>query len=406
MKKTSLSRKPEYWLLVLALLGILLGTVATYAGRLSPDVPGMAGVARPPAITGGSEASWRLQDEQNTVEVFEATKRGVVLVATTRGSQGAAGRPGTSRKGNGSGFFIDQQGHIVTNNHVIEDATAIEVQTFAGTIYKATVIGSDRLTDLAVLQVQGVPKEEIFPLKLADYETVKVGQKAIVLGSPLATGSSMGLDRSPTVTTGIISAKDRSMPIESLTKPNVNDFTVENLVQTDAAVNPGNSGGPLLSSKGEVIGVVTAIMDSASGIGFAIPSQVVADVIPKILQSGGVRRAFMGIAFLPLDRLSKDMDAASFAQLGLSVSKGALVTEVESGGPAEKAGIKGSTRRVTIGGQEFATGGDVIVSIDGVEVAGSDLSGEILTHKPGDKVRLGLVRDGRRITVEVTLGSR
>ena len=147
-------------------------------------------------------------------------------------------------------------------------------------------------------------------------------------------------------------------------------------------------------------------MDSASGIGFAIPSQVVADVVPQILKSGQVRRAFMGIAFQPLDILAKEMDGPSFAQLGLSVSKGALVTAVEDGGPAQKAGLQGSTRRVTVGGQEFAIGGDVIVSIDDVDVVGSNLSSEIPKHKPGDKVRLEVVRDGKRITVEVTLGSR
>jgi S1-C subfamily serine protease len=405
MRKAPFFSKPEYWLIVLALIGALAGTLATYGRKPSSETT-VAATSGKTATPGASdEESWRIQDEENTVEVFEAAKRGVVLVATIRSGLSSASAAGTSRRGNGSGFFIDSEGHIVTNNHVIEDAVSIEVQTYSGTSFKASVVGSDRLTDLAVLKVQA-PKKEIFPLPLADHRQVQVGQKAIVLGSPLATGSSMGLDRSPTVTTGIISAKDRSLPIESLTKPGVNDFTIENLIQTDAAVNPGNSGGPLLNSKGEVVGVVTAIIDSATGIGFAIPSQVVSEVIPQILKSGQVKRAFMGIAFYPLDALAKEMDSADFEQLGIGASRGALVTEVEENGPAYRAGLKGSTGKVTAGGQDYLVGGDMITSINGVEVRGSNLSGEILKYRPGDKVKLDILRGGQKLTVEVVLGSR
>lgn len=417
MRKMERLSKPEYWLLLLAIIGILFGTLATYGKGIAPGFPGFSWLpdspgaslspvrVRPPVTTPGDEASWRIEDEENTVEVFESAKRGVVMVITSRGRP-ASGNPVISRKGNGSGFFIDYEGHVVTNYHVVEDAAAIEVQTFSGRLYKAVVVGSDRLTDLAVLEVQAIPQEEVFPIPLADYREVRVGQKAIVLGSPLATGSSMGLDRSPTVTTGIISAKDRSMPIESLSRPNVTDYTIENLIQTDAAVNPGNSGGPLLNSRGEVVGVVTAIMDAASGIGFAIPSQVVAGVVPDILRAGEVTRPYMGIRFQQLDLLAKDMDAAAFAQLGLGVSKGALLIEVEESSSAAKAGLKGSTRQVTVGGQEYSVGGDIITGLDGVEIVGSNLSGEILKHKPGDKVKLEVLRDGEKMTVEVTLGSR
>ena len=275
MRRTSLRSKPEYWLVVLALIGAVAGAVATYTGRLSPRLSGSVGLTGTVPSQTEEEASWRIQDEENTVEVFEMAKRGVVMVVTTYPGGAGSGRAGAERHGNGSGFFIDEAGHVVTNNHVIEGATAVEIHTYSGKSYKASVAGADRLTDLAVLSVGDIPKEEVFSLTLADSGSVRVGQKAIVLGSPLATGSAMGLDRSPTVTTGIISAKDRSMPIESLTKPNVNDYTIENLIQTDAAVNPGNSGGPLLDSKGRVVGVVTAIMDSATGIGFAIPADVV-----------------------------------------------------------------------------------------------------------------------------------
>ena len=406
MRRTSLRSKPEYWLVVLALIGAVAGAAATYTGRLSLRLSGSVGLTGTVPSQTEEEASWRIQDEENTVEVFEMAKRGVVMVVTTYPGGTVSGRAGAERHGNGSGFFIDEAGHVVTNNHVIEGATAVEIHTYSGKSYKASVAGADRLTDLAVLSVRDIPKEEVFPLTLADSGSVRVGQKAIVLGSPLATGSAMGLDRSPTVTTGIISAKDRSMPIESLTKPNVNDYTIENLIQTDAAVNPGNSGGPLLDSKGRVVGVVTAIMDSATGIGFAIPADVVRQVIPELLKAGGVTRAYMGITYVPLDAEAKQMGDAAFAQLGLGVSKGALVTVVEPGGPAEKAGLRGSDRQVTVAGTEVALGGDIIVEVDGVEIAGSNLTDVILRHRPGDKVSVGILRDGKKLTLEVTLGSR
>lgn len=401
MKKPPFTSRPETWLLLLAFLGIAVGTLATFGQRVLPALPSLAyGTSQKP--TPDDEQVWRIQDEDNTVRVFEAVKRGVVMVSTEQASSSVAA---LAMRGNGSGFFIDSHGHIVTNQHVVEGATKITVHTYSGKAYPASVVGADRLTDLAVLHVHA-PKEDIVPLALADYDGVQVGQKAIAVGMPLATGSNMGLDRSPTVTTGIISAKDRSLPIESRTKPGVNDFTVENLLQTDAAVNPGNSGGPLLNSSGEVVGVVTAILDDASGIGFAIPSNVVAEVVPQILMGGEVRRAYIGISYLRLDELVRVYGEDVIASLGLPTLSGALVTEADPGGPADKAGIVGSTKKVTVAGLDFPVGGDLIVAMDGTPVSGSDLSGLILKHKPGDKVTLEVFRGDRRISVSVTLGSR
>ncbi len=396
MKKRNIAR-PEYWLLLLAVAGIVLGTLATlgerFSGRLS-FIPSAETATRPNPNT-SSEEAWRIQDEQNTVEVFESVKWGVVKVSTSR----------TSHKGNGSGFFIDGQGHVVTNYHVVEDATDIEIQTIAGRTYSAKVAGADRLTDLAVLDVE-IPKPEVYPLILADYSLVKVGQKAIVMGSPLATGSSMGLDRSPTITTGIISAKDRSMPIESLTRPNVNDFTIEDLIQTDAAVNPGNSGGPLLNSSGEVVGVVTAIMDSANGIGFAIPSQVVSAVVPDLIQIGKVVRAFMGVSYVRLDLLRSELGAVAYREAGLPDTHGAMVIGLDAGGPGQKAGLRVADGVVIVGGQDVPVGGDIITALEGVPITGSNLSDEILRHKPGDRIVLEVLRDGRKVAVDLVLGSR
>lgn len=403
MRKPPSAAKPETWLILLAVLGIVVGTLATIGKDPSAVLPSAKKTGAPlRPVAADDELAWRIQDEDNTVRVFEAVRHGIVMVSTEQASGGAST---IAKRGNGSGFFVDNQGHVVTNQHVVDGATSITVHTCSGKAFSASVVGSDRLTDLAVLKVN-VPETEVTPLILADYGKVRVGQKAIAVGMPLATGSSMGLDRSPTVTTGIVSAKDRSLPIESRTKPGVNEFTVENLLQTDAAVNPGNSGGPILNSGGEVIGVVTAIMDAANGIGFAIPSSTVAEVLPHLLSGGEVTRAYMGISYQPLDQLVKNYGEEVVSSLGLGTLKGALVTEVTPGSPGQAAGIVGATKKVTVAGLGISVGGDIIVAIDGSPVSGSDLSDLILKHRPGDKVKLEVLRTGRRISIDLTLGSR
>lgn len=403
MRKPPSAAKPETWLILLAVLGIVVGTLATIGKDPSAALPSAKKTGAPlRPVAADDELAWRIQDEDNTVRVFEAVRHGIVMVSTEQASGGAST---IAKRGNGSGFFVDNQGHVVTNQHVVDGATSITVHTCSGKAFSASVVGSDRLTDLAVLKVN-VPETEVTPLILADYGKVRVGQKAIAVGMPLATGSSMGLDRSPTVTTGIVSAKDRSLPIESRTKPGVNEFTVENLLQTDAAVNPGNSGGPILNSGGEVIGVVTAIMDAANGIGFAIPSSTVAEVLPHLLSGGEVTRAYMGISYQPLDQLVKNYGEEVVSSLGLGTLKGALVTEVTPGSPGQAAGIIGATKKVTVAGLGISVGGDIIVAIDGSPVSGSDLSDLILKHRPGDKVKLEVLRAGRRISIDLTLGSR
>ncbi len=389
------SKRTETLLVVLAILGIALGYALTLRDELSQQ-------AFLPPVKPGDEEDWRIQDETNTIDVFEFAREGVVMVSVQR----SAGSDGLelSTKGNGSGFFVNDQGYLVTNYHVVRDASVISVHTYWGRSYTATVVGGDRLTDLALLRVS-IPDYEVTPLSFADPHGVRVGQKAIVVGSPLATGSSLGLDRSPTVTSGIVSAKDRSLPVESLTRPGVNDYTIENLIQTDAAVNPGNSGGPLLNSSGEVVGVVTAIIDSANGIGFAIPSEVVLEVITQIMQTGEVKRAFMGVAYQPLDEIAEAL-GEDYAELGLPTKEGALVSDVDSLGPAEKAGIKGGQQKVTVAGQDVVLGGDIIVAIGDVKVLGSNLSQEILKYKPGDKVQVQIIRNRMKLSVEVALGLR
>jgi len=400
MKRKVLPETAFGWLLFLAVLGILSGAILTFAQEKPFDIgfPGGQGTVGEPGQElkpVQHEAPSYLADEENTVQVYEATRRGVIMVLTDYPDQG--------RRGNGSGFFWDQEGHVVTNFHVVEDARSILVHTSSGNSYEAKVIGTDRLTDLAVLKVEA-PKDEIFPLPRGDFDKVKVGQKAIVMGSPFASDSSLGLDRSPGITTGIISAKDRSLPIPSRTKPGVNDFTVENLLQTDAAVNPGNSGGPLLDSHGKVVGIVTAIIDSANGIGFAIPVNVAEAIVPQLIRDGRVQRAYLGVSYLPLDDLKKTIGDA-YEMLGFP-PQGALVTDVDKGGPADKAGLKGGTRRASVRGQEILLGGDVIVALEGVPIFGSNLSSEILKYPPGTIVTVEVLRDAKRLAFKVVLGSR
>lgn len=399
MKRTY--RRVEACLLILAIVGVALGTALTFWEKRTEaavwEPPLQRGID--PGDTEISEDIWRLQDEENTISVFEFAKYGVVMVSTEQ--SGAFGR---SNKGNGSGFFIDHSGHLLTNYHVVEDSTKISIVTYSGNSYNATVVGSDRLTDLAVLKVDA-PEDEIWPLTFADYDSVRVGQKAIVLGSPYATGTSLGLDRSPTTTTGVISAKDRSLPIQSTTKPGVNEYTIENLIQTDAAVNPGNSGGPLLNSIGEVVGVVTAIIDSATGIGFAIPSEVVLQVLPQIMSEGVVSRAYLGIQYHALDVWLKSL-GERYSELELPVDEGALLVYVEPGGPGEKAGLRGGDKSVTFDGEEVMLGGDIIVGLEGVHIYGSNLQREILKYRVGDRVDLEIIRDEKRLDVEIVLGSR
>lgn len=378
------------WLFLLAFLGTILGAGLTLAADKSPFQGNNLNLT----LVGNNDSAG-LTDEDNTIAVYDRAKEGVVMVLTQYGSP--------DRIGNGSGFFWDRKGHVVTNYHVVEGAQSIVIHTFAGDSYNVRVVGMDRLTDLAVLEIVGATPE-VVPLMRGNSDQVKVGQKAIVLGSPLASGSSLGLDRSPSITTGVISAKDRSLPIESEVKPGVTDFTIENLLQTDAAVNPGNSGGPLLDSHGRVVGIVTAIIDSANGIGFAIPINVAETVVPQLIQYGQVKRAFLGISYLPLDTLSRTL-GDEFKTLNLP-DKGALITEVDTGGPAEKAGLLGGTRVVTLQGQNIVLGGDIIVSLDGKVIYGENLLSEILKYSPGSRVTVEVLRNGKRLTFKVVLGSR
>ena len=326
--------------------------------------------------------------------IATAVSPGVVeVVTTTSGSNGGSGTfpfgggggNGGSSEAEGTGFVVDTAGHIVTNEHVIQGASAVTVKFDDQSVFKATVVGSDASTDLAVLKVNA-PASLLHPLTYGDSNDVKVGDGVVAIGDPYQLDD--------TVTSGIVSAVGRE-----IISPN--NMPIENAIQTDAAINHGNSGGVLLSLEGKVIGVTAQIQSSGGGnegIGFAIPSQTVQSVTSQIIAGQTVKHALLGI----------DVDTIPASLAGtIGDAAGVAVAKVEPGSGADKAGLKASTGTTTIAGVQYPTGGDVITSIDGTKVAtAQELRAIIDQHQPGDVVKLDVSHGGQTRTVSATLGTR
>jgi len=286
------------------------------------------------------------------------------------------------QEGQGSGFVIDKDGHILTNYHVIADARQVEVTMHNRKKYKATVIGTDPTHDLAVIQIQA---PSLTPAVLGDSKNLQVGQKVYAIGNPF------GL--SGTMTRGIVSS------IRPVKEPN--GATIDDAIQTDAAINPGNSGGPLMNMHGEVIGINTMILSSVgqnAGIGFAIPINAAKAVLNDLVTLGRVRRPALGVATIPIGPELAE-------QIGLSVDFGLLVVKVSTGGAAERAGMKGGTERAYLGNIPIMLGGDLIIAIDGDEVRDQqDLAQVMNAHRAGDKVKVTVYRGKQKMDMDVTLG--
>jgi S1-C subfamily serine protease len=290
----------------------------------------------------------------------------------------------------GSGIVIDDKGHVLTNNHVIEGADKIEVKLGASDHeYTAEVVGTDPASDLALLKVEA-PSKEIDPLTLGDSAKMEVGDPVVAIGNPF------GLDR--TVTSGIVSALQRQIQAP-------NGFSIDNVIQTDAAINPGNSGGPLINSAGEVIGINSQIEtgggnDGNVGIGFAIPINTAKEVIHELETKGSVEHAYLGITG---GTITPELAKA----FNLPVKEGVLIQSVEKGGPADKAGIEGGSTPVTIEGSEVTVGGDIVTEADGRKITNMEQIIELVNEKkPGDEVTLKYLREGKEKTATVTLGTR
>ncbi len=379
--------------IALALASAFGGFTTTTIVKQNAEVPNTLQTAN---TTGGKALT--------TAEIYERTAPGVVQV-TTKSIVQSQTDPffGQSQRqvqeALGSGFVIDKQGHIVTNYHVVEGANSIEVLFSNNVTTKATVVGTDESTDLAVLKVNVSPSA-LTPLSFGDSSTMEVGDTAVAIGNPF------GLDR--TATQGIVSAiynladSSTASPLRSPTR----NFPIP-AIQTDAAINHGNSGGPLLNSLGQVIGVNTSIVNTGSadqgnvGIGFAVQSNTVKQVVAQILKSGKASHAYLGVGIKAITP-----ELASLYRL--PVKEGLLVTDVTKGSGAAKAGLKGGTRDVTVAGSTYTIGGDIIVAADGQGIGNSagKLETIIAGHKPGDKLALEIYRGDKKMTVTATLGNR
>jgi S1-C subfamily serine protease len=289
----------------------------------------------------------------------------------------------------GSGFVYDGEGHVITNNHVVEGASRISVTFPDGSIYKAKTVGTDPYTDLAVIKID-VPKDRLFPLPLDDSSGLEVGQQVVAIGNPFGLSGSM--------TSGIISQLGRLLPLD------VGGFSIPDVIQTDAAINPGNSGGPLLDLRGAVVGVNSAISSSTgefSGVGFAIPSNTVKKIIPVLIKDGKYRHPWLGVS-------GTDLTPEIAEALNLNLTKGFLVIDVVVNSPADKSGVKGGDKQITIEGRQIRLGGDVIVSIDDSPVRKID---DILVYMQreksvGDEIILDIIRDQKPVQIKITLSER
>jgi len=321
---------------------------------------------------GGSEPA-ASADGLTIGEIYERSYKAVVEITVSGTHVTPFG--GSEQQAQGSGFVYDRDGTIVTNQHVVDGAGSVSVRFWDGSTYEAEMVGTDRSTDLAVMRVDA-PASVLEPLRLGDSSQVAVGDGVVAMGSPF------GLEG--TVTSGIVSALHRQM-----TAPN--DFTITDSIQTDAAINHGNSGGPLLNSRGRVIGVNAQIESESGGndgVGFAIPSNTVRSIVAQLLESGKAEHAYLGVTMV-------------------TVPKGVAVTEVRSGTPADEAGLRAATGTETIDGQQIPTGGDVVVGVDGSTISSSaELQSAVDAKKPGDALSITVVRDGKTRTLRVILGTR
>jgi S1-C subfamily serine protease len=378
---------------VAALIGGVVVAVALLAtgigGGNTTTVVQQAPVATATPSSSGSSSS--SSDGALTAhDIYERAAPGVLFIRSrivqNVQSPFGLGPESQSSTATGTGFVIDGSGHILTNYHVIAGASNVTVGFDDNRTVEAKVLGTDPQNDLALLSVDPSGLK-LVPLALGDSSSAQVGDPVIAIGNPF------GLDR--TLTTGVVSALQREIQAP-------NGFAIQHVIQTDAPINPGNSGGPLLDAAGRVIGINSQIETGGGGngnvgIGFAVPINTAKRMLPELKRSGTVVHAYIGITGVTIDQ--------SLADLQLKVDRGVLVQTVQPGGPAARAGIHGGSVDSQVNGQSLVLGGDAIVSLDGQRVDSMDaLSAAIARHRPGDKVALGLLRNGSGKTVTVTLG--
>jgi S1-C subfamily serine protease len=364
---------------LVAAAGIGAGGAATYAA-LSPE--DTRTVVRQVTVEDSEPAASGTSLSVN--EIYQRAYKGVVeITVTAEASESPFGAP--RAQGQGSGFVYDRQGRVVTNQHVVQGASSVSVRLWNGQTYDAEVVGTDASTDLAVLDVDA-PASVLMPLRLGDSGEVEVGDAVVAIGSPF------GLEQ--TVTSGIVSALHRQM-----TAPN--DFSINDSIQTDAAINHGNSGGPLLNSRGRVIGVNAQIESESGGndgVGFAIPSNTVRSIVSQLVETGEVEHAYLGVGVQTIPASVADE---------LALVEGVALTEVRPDTPASRAGLRAASGSRLVDGQSYPTGGDLVTALDGKKITSAEeLQSVIDASKPGDTVSITFVRDGDSRTVQVQLASR
>lgn len=385
-------------LLVIALTGCMPCSLPLgFARRGAVDAPT---VARPTIVpdTAGN-VPLVMNPEQVVIDVYKRANPAVVNVRVTKHSEGSLrfqpqeGEPPDEYvRGQGSGFVIDSEGHIVTNHHVVEGAEEVLVVFSDGDQARATLVGLDPDSDLAVIKVDP-PLPDLTPLELGDSDLVQVGQMAFAIGNPF------GLQG--TLTTGIVSSVGRTLPLGRQSTAVGGRFSIPRMVQTDAAINPGNSGGPLLDSHGNVIGINTAIYGPQGniGIGFAMPVNRAKAMLEDVQSRGRFQRPDLGIrAFF----ISGDLAEA----LNLPPEGGLLIQRVESGSPADNAGLRGPRQVVIVGNYRMGVGGDLIIAVDGHPIEDDRTLQRVMNRKrTGDTVELTIFRNGRTMKVRVPLGA-
>jgi len=398
-------------LALVVLIVIALPLVLYLPGRLSAQVPRAAAQTTPtiapqviktqqalptltprPRVTEGSRtrepavgAVQGLQQGVDLTELYQQLSPGVVSIQVFMRLGPQVG------EGAGSGFILDERGHIVTNNHVVSGAERVTVIYASGIEAEAEIVGVDQDSDLAVIRVDPATYADgVGPLPLGDSDQVAPGEWVVAIGNPFGLGGS--------VTLGIVSATGRLIP------SGATSFSIPQAIQTDAAINPGNSGGPLLNLDGEVIGVNAQIATGGSqanaGVGFAIPSNVVRRVAPSLIETGGYQWPWMGVEGTSVNLLLQQAN-------DLETQRGAYINRVISGSPADRAGLRGSTGQTSVQGIIVPTGGDVVIEADGEQVRDfADLLVATAFRNVGDEMQLTVLRNGERITTTVTLAAR
>jgi S1-C subfamily serine protease len=333
-------------------------------------------------ISAVGETTSSYSKKLSLIEIFEISEAGVVRVNVQRTEDAMI------PTGVGSGFVFDKKGHVITNAHVVDGATKVVVTFLDGRSYNADVIGVDNFTDIAVIKVNA-DLSLLHPLSLGDSSNLQVGEPIAAIGNPFGLSGSM--------TSGIVSQLGRLLPSGA-------GYSIPDVIQTDAAINPGNSGGPLLNMRGEIVGINTAIQSATgefTGVGFAVPSQTVAKIVPSLILNGEYKHPWIGIS-------GRDIDPDLAKVLNLNDAVGFLVVTVIPDSPGSKAGLHGSENIEEIDGVQYTIGGDIILSVDGVEVRKIS---DILIHlqrakSVGDDLVLEILRDGRTSNFTIVLGER